>query len=33
MPLSVVETIITDFELDDEFAEDIESAGPTVVMV
>ena len=33
VPLSVVETIITDFELDDEFAEDIESAGPTVVMV
>ena len=31
--LSVVDTIITDFELDDEFAEDIESAGPTVVMV
>ena len=33
VPLSVVETIITDFELDDEFAEHIESAGPTVVMV
>ena len=32
-PLSVVDTIITDVGLDVEFAEDIESAGPSVVIV
>jgi DeoR family fructose operon transcriptional repressor len=32
-PLSVVDTVITDVELDVELAEDIETAGPRVVIV
>ncbi len=32
-PLSVVDTVITDVGLDAEFAEDIENAGPQVVIV
>jgi DeoR family fructose operon transcriptional repressor len=32
-PLSVVDTVITDVELDVELAEDIENAGPRVVIV
>jgi DeoR family fructose operon transcriptional repressor len=32
-PLSIIDTVITDIELDGELAEDIENAGPRLVIV